>query len=120
MVLISIAPFTHRKILLVIVAFLSLSAICFADPVLMAQRYTRNPERLDAPKTVAPASQESQQPEKARITRPEPYRVEFGDRVRGEAEWKSTELLTNVSLRTAEPPSGSSLGHVGFRWDLLD
>src|ERR1700730_3778505 len=106
MILISIAPFTHRKILLVIVAFLSLSAFCFADPVLMAQRYTRNPERFDAPKTVAPASEESQQPEKARIVRPEFYGVEFGDQVRGEAEWKSTELWANLSLPAAEAASG--------------
>ncbi len=120
MVLISINPFTHRKILLVVVAFLGLSAFCFADPVLMAQRYTSNPERLDGSKTVAPASQQSQHPGKARIARPELYRVESSDQVRGEAEWNSTELWANLSLPMAEPASGFSLGDVAVRWDLLD
>ena len=120
MVLISINPFTHRKILLVVVAFLGLSAFCFADPVLMAQRYTSNPERLDGSKTVAPASQQSQHPGKARIARPELYRVESSDQVRDEAEWNSTALWANLSLPTAEPASGFSLGDVGVRWDLLD
>jgi hypothetical protein len=39
MVLISIQPFVLRKIFLVIAALLCFSALCFADPVLMAQRY---------------------------------------------------------------------------------
>ena len=39
MVLISIDPFALRKIFLVIGALLCLTALCFADPVLMAQRY---------------------------------------------------------------------------------
>lgn len=39
MVLISIQPFALGKILLIIVALLGFSALCFADPVLMAQRY---------------------------------------------------------------------------------
>ena len=119
MVFISLAPFTHRKILLVIVALLGLSAFCFADPVLMAQRYTRNPERLDASKTVAPARQQSQQPGKARIVRPELDRVESSDQVRDEAAWKSA-FWANLSSPTAEPASGFSLGNVGVKWDLLD
>jgi hypothetical protein len=40
MVLISIQPFALRKLFLVIAALLCFSALCFADPVLMAQRYT--------------------------------------------------------------------------------
>src|SRR6476469_11064734 len=40
MVLISIDPFASRRILLVIAALLCFSALCFADPVLMAQRYS--------------------------------------------------------------------------------
>jgi hypothetical protein len=120
MVLISIAPFTHRKILLVVVAFLGLSAFCFADPVLMAQRYSRNPERLDASKTAVSASQQSQQPGKARIARPELYRVESCDQVRDEAEWNSTELWANLSLPMAEPAPSFSLGNVGAGWNLLD
>lgn len=39
MVLISIHPFALRKIFLVLGALLCLSALCFADPVLMAQHY---------------------------------------------------------------------------------
>jgi hypothetical protein len=120
MVLISINPFTHRKILLVVVAFLGLSAFCFADPVLMAQRYTHNTECRDASKTVTLASLQSQQPAKARIARPELYRVESSDQVRGEAEWNSTELWANLSLPMAESASGFSLGDVGVMWDLLE
>jgi hypothetical protein len=39
MVLISIQPFAFRKILLVLVAIVGFSALCFADPVLMAEHY---------------------------------------------------------------------------------
>ena len=39
MVLISIHPFALRKIFLVLGTLLCLSALCFADPVLMAQHY---------------------------------------------------------------------------------
>ena len=39
MVLISIHPFAFRKIFFVIAALLCFSAVCFADPVLVAQRY---------------------------------------------------------------------------------
>ena len=39
MVLISIQPFALRKVLLVIAALFCFSALCFADPVLMAERY---------------------------------------------------------------------------------
>jgi hypothetical protein len=39
MVLVSIDPFASRRILLIVAALLCLSAACFADPVLMAQRY---------------------------------------------------------------------------------
>ena len=46
MVLISIDPFALRKIFLVLGALLCFSAFCFADPVLMTQRYA-SPE-LDA------------------------------------------------------------------------
>lgn len=56
MVLISIQPFVLRKIFLVIAALLCFSALCFADPLLMAQRYARpgteeghQLERVDLP-----------------------------------------------------------------------
>jgi hypothetical protein len=39
MVLISIHPFALRKVFLVIAALLCFSALCFADPVFVAQRY---------------------------------------------------------------------------------
>ena len=39
MVLISIRPYGLGKIFLIIAALLSFSALCFADPVLMAHRY---------------------------------------------------------------------------------
>jgi hypothetical protein len=39
MVLISIHPFALRKVFLAIGVLLCLSALCFADPVLMAQHY---------------------------------------------------------------------------------
>ncbi|MFN2623768.1 MAG: hypothetical protein ABR611_13100 [Chthoniobacterales bacterium] len=39
MVLISIQPFAFRKIFLVIAALVCFSALCFADPVLMAEHY---------------------------------------------------------------------------------
>ncbi len=39
MVLISIQPFALRKILLILVAVVGFSALCFADPVLMAEHY---------------------------------------------------------------------------------
>jgi hypothetical protein len=42
MVLISIHPFAFRKIFLVLLALLGFSALCFADPVLMARRYSRD------------------------------------------------------------------------------
>ena len=40
MVLISIHPFAFRKIFFAVAALLCFSALCFADPVLVAQRYT--------------------------------------------------------------------------------
>ena len=39
MVLISIHPFALRKVFLALGVLLCLSALCFADPVLMAQHY---------------------------------------------------------------------------------
>jgi hypothetical protein len=44
MVLVSIHPFAVRRLFLVVLALAGFSALCFADPVLMARRY--NPERL--------------------------------------------------------------------------
>jgi hypothetical protein len=120
MILISIDPFAHRKILLVVVAFLGLSAFCFADPVLMAQRYTRNPERFDASRTVAPVSQQLNQLGKARMAATEPYIAESSNQVRDEAEWKSTGFWANLSLPPAETASGFLVRPFGVRWDLLD
>ena len=43
MVLISIHPFAVRRLFLLVLALAGFSALCFADPVLMARRY--NPDR---------------------------------------------------------------------------
>ena len=120
MVLISIDPFTHRKILLIAVALLGLSAFCFADPVLMAQRYSPNPGRLDTSKTKAPTGQQSEQPGKARTVGSENRKFEFSERVRGEAEWRSTELWANLDLPPAEQAYGCSLLCIGVRSELVD
>ena len=40
MVLISIHPFGFRKALLIVLALVGFSAVCFADPVLVARRYS--------------------------------------------------------------------------------
>ena len=46
MVLISIRPFAMRKMLLLLVALLGFSALCFADPVLMVRRHGRDHSRV--------------------------------------------------------------------------
>ena len=61
MVLISIHPFALRRLFLVVIAVAGFSALCFADPVLMAQRYGPEKPRTTAAKApavadVAPAS----------------------------------------------------------------
>src|SRR5438477_11447619 len=48
MVLVSIHPFALRKLLLVILALVGFSALCFADPVLMARRYNTDRSRVAA------------------------------------------------------------------------
>src|SRR4051812_43337346 len=50
MLLISIHPFALRRLALIIFAIAGFSALCFADPVLMAHRYTQSPStRLFVP-----------------------------------------------------------------------
>lgn len=52
MVLISIHPFALRRLILVVLALVGFSALCYADPVLMARRYGTEkapPTRPDAP-----------------------------------------------------------------------
>lgn len=48
MVLISIHPFALRRLFLVVLAVAGFSALCFADPVLMAQRYGSEKPRAAA------------------------------------------------------------------------
>jgi hypothetical protein len=120
MVLISIDPFTHRKILLIAVALLGLSAFCFADPVLMAQRYSPNPGRLDASGTKAPMGPHSEQTGKARLVGLELGKVEFSEPLRDEAEWRSTELWANLDLPPAERASGFSLLSIGVRSEPVE
>jgi hypothetical protein len=55
MVLISLHPFALRKVLLVGVALLGFSALCFADPVLMVRRYTGQACPLDRSNTFVQA-----------------------------------------------------------------
>jgi hypothetical protein len=49
MVLISIHPFAVRKIVVLLVALLGVSAFCFADPVLMVRRHSREHPRVGLP-----------------------------------------------------------------------
>jgi hypothetical protein len=60
MVLISIQPFAFAKIFLILAALLCFSALCFADPVLMTQKY-RSPNSEEGLKRVdfPPRGQES-------------------------------------------------------------
>lgn len=53
MLLISIHPFAFRRLALVILAVAGFSALCFADPVLMARKYTPGNHRTDAVKAAA-------------------------------------------------------------------
>lgn len=55
MVLISIDPFALRRLLLVLGALLGFTALCFADPVLMASRYGTSPSQVSATKTTPAA-----------------------------------------------------------------
>jgi hypothetical protein len=52
MVLISIHPFALRRLFLVVLALAGFSALCFADPVLMAQRYGAEKHRTAANKAL--------------------------------------------------------------------
>jgi hypothetical protein len=76
--LISIHPFSPRKILLAIVAFLCFSALCFADPVLMVRRYSRA-ERLAIPRVLISTGQESAGDGQAGIVDPCFAHVESAD-----------------------------------------
>jgi hypothetical protein len=119
MVLISIDPFTHRKILLIAVALLGLSACCFADPVLMTQRYSPTSGRLDTSGTKVTAGQQSEPQGKARMVDSEMRKCELSQRMR-DAEWKSTELWANLGLQPVDPPSGFSPRTIGVRLELVD
>jgi len=57
MVLISIQPFALRKIFLVIAALICFSALCFADPVLMAEHYVPRAGSFEAAENPAMRSQ---------------------------------------------------------------
>jgi hypothetical protein len=48
MVLVSIDPFASRRLFLIIAALLCFSAACFADPVLMAQRYATSTSAMSS------------------------------------------------------------------------
>ena len=112
MVLISLDPFTYRKILLIAVALLGLSAVCFADPVLMARRYTPSPGWPDVPKAIAPTRHPSEKPEKVGRVDPEFGALDGSDLARGEVEWSATPLLANLILSSAESSSGLLQGDI--------
>jgi hypothetical protein len=59
MVLISMHPFAFRRLFLVILAVAGFSALCFADPVLMARRYSPDATRatIARPPSPAPAAE---------------------------------------------------------------
>ena len=46
MVLISLHPFALRRMFLLVLALVGFSALCFADPVLMAHRYRHDHSRV--------------------------------------------------------------------------
>ena len=106
MVLISLDPFTYRKILFIAVALLGLSAVCFADPVLMAHRYTPNHGWPDVPKAIAPTGYQSEKLGNVLMVVPELCALDACDLMRDESEWRSTPLLTNLLLSPAESPFG--------------
>jgi len=53
MILVSIHPFAFRRLFLILLALLGFSALCFADPVLMAHRYGAENSRLPAVRNAA-------------------------------------------------------------------
>ncbi len=106
MVLISLSPFTYRKILLIAVALLGLSAVCFADPVLMAQRYRPNHGGPSVPQAMAPTGYQSEKLAKMLMVGPELGALDARDLVRDESEWRSTPLLANLLLSPAESSFG--------------
>jgi hypothetical protein len=98
MVLISLDPFTYRKILLIAAALLGLSAVCFADPVLMAQRYAPNHGGLDA----ARAGHQSEKP----TVVPELGAFDASGIDRDETDWRPMPLPANLVLSPAEASFG--------------
>lgn len=52
MVLISIHPFALRRVLLIVLALVGFSALCFADPVLMVRHYAPATERPQTRKPI--------------------------------------------------------------------
>lgn len=120
MVLISIDPFTLRKVLLIGVAVLGFSAFCFADPVLMARRYTPGPGRLDGLRTQMPTSQRTEQPVKALLVEPETVKCEVGGQGGQEAGWRSRDLWASLRLPSVELASGFSLRAMGVGSDVVD
>jgi hypothetical protein len=104
MVLISIDPFAHRKLFLIVVALLGFSALCFADPVLMAQRYAASPGRREITQVPAPAMPAAEECGEWRVVGPEVGESPMVNLTRGKIELRSTALPGNIDL----PPANAT------------
>jgi hypothetical protein len=108
MVLISIHPFCLRKIFLIVFALLCFSALCFADPVLMVQRYAPHSERLDALTTTPSTWRRSPGPGEPEVAKSPSDDFESIDSAldvcaTGSAEW----IGPSIPLRSSSFPSAA-------------
>lgn len=100
MILVSIHPFAFRKIFLILAALLCFSALCFADPVLMAERYVPRPGscetfETDASPTVGPGQNSQDGPGVQRRAKDGAFRP---------VDWPSPDQRSLHGLkRTSEP-----------------
>ena len=108
MVLISIHPFCLRKIFLIVVALLCFSAFCFADPVLMVQRYATHSERLDALKATSSTWQRSPGPGEPEVAKSPSGDFESIDSALGARATVSAEWIgPSIPLRSSLFPSAA-------------
>jgi hypothetical protein len=98
MVLISIDPFAYRKLFLIVVALLGFSAFCFADPVLMAQRYAASPGRLEITKVPAPAMPRAEERAAWRVVGPEFGEFPMVNLMRAKIELRPATLPGKIDL----------------------
>ena len=110
MVLISIHPFALRKIFLIAVTLLCLSAFCFADSLLMARRYGPGLGRVSVEQAM------SQLPEQITAGNGPDHWVEIaaGEIVSDPAELRLLEQGVDASSRASLSSKPSCVYHVGF------